>query len=197
MFMGSTRTSGRSGVVGSLTTHKLSRRNRVMLASVLAVPAVVAMGQSSAQAQLYWDANGTTDGASVTPNGTWGIDSFWNDQADGGAAGVIGAWTPDAQAIFSAGSDATGAYTVTVDSTQSAGGITIKDGTLTLTGGTINLSSPSVNVTAADATIDQRPLALACACWAAATAASLFLRSMASPARRMSASGANTLSAGI
>ena len=27
---------------------------------------------------LYWDDNGTTTGTTATPNGTWGVDNFWN-----------------------------------------------------------------------------------------------------------------------
>jgi fibronectin-binding autotransporter adhesin len=90
----------------------------------------------------FWDTNGDTAGAGgATPSGTWGIDSFWSNSPAGDEA--TGAWAPGEAAIFSAGSDATGAYTVTVDGTQSIGGLAFKNGTPLLTGGTLSMSSNS------------------------------------------------------
>lgn len=150
-YMGWVRTTGIASRFGS----KQSQRTRALLASVLAVPVMTSLGQA-AYGQLYWDANGTADGSGTTPTGTWGSDLFWNDQSDGtdgGGFGTIGAWTDGQLAVFSAGNDASGAYTVTVTGTQTAGGINIQTGTLTLSGGNLTLSSPSINVSAASATI--------------------------------------------
>ncbi len=83
----------------------------------------------------YWDLNGDVAGAgSATPSGTWGADSNWGTSPAG--TGVTGPWTPGASAVFSAGDDATGAYTITVDGTQNVAGIGFEDGTVTVEGGT-------------------------------------------------------------
>lgn len=60
----------------------------------------------------YWDTNGATAGAGGTsPNGTWdsGITS-WSSSITGTTA--TGPWIDGGTAVFSAGSDATGSYTV-------------------------------------------------------------------------------------
>ncbi len=91
---------------------------------------------------LYWDSDGATAGSGgPSPTGTWGVDSFWSTSPDGDVA--TAAWTPGQVAVFSAGSDANGAYTVTVNGTQSISGLSFKDGSPTLTGGTFNMTSDS------------------------------------------------------
>jgi autotransporter-associated beta strand protein len=98
-------------------------------------------------ADAYWDVNGAGEGGSdldVAP-GTWGTDNFWSTSDTGGAA--TGAWVADDVAVFSAGTDVTGTYSVTVSGTQSASGVRFEEGAVTLTGGTINLTnSGTVNV---------------------------------------------------
>ncbi len=90
----------------------------------------------------YWDTDGNTPGSGgPEPDGTWGVDDFWSNSEDGDEA--TGGWTPGEIAVFSAGSDATGEYTVTVDGTQEIGGISFADGTPTLTGGTLRMTSDS------------------------------------------------------
>jgi hypothetical protein len=42
--------------------------------------------------------------------------------------------------VFSAGNDATGTYTITIDGTQTANAVTFEDGTVTLTGDSLNLT---------------------------------------------------------
>lgn len=90
---------------------------------------------------LYWDTNGITAGAGgTTPTGTWGVDEFWST-----SSAAPGAWTPGATAVFAAGTDASGAYTVTVNNTQSVGGITFEEGAtsgagVTLSGGTLDFT---------------------------------------------------------
>ncbi len=87
----------------------------------------------------YWDANGATAGAGgPTPAGTWGTDNFWSDDAAGEAA-TLG-WVAAGDAVFSAGSDATGVFTVTLDGLQDAGTLTFEEGTVSLAGDGLLLS---------------------------------------------------------
>ncbi|MFL6542121.1 MAG: hypothetical protein ACJ8I9_03045, partial [Chthoniobacterales bacterium] len=86
----------------------------------------------------YWDLNGATAGAGTTPSGTWDTASnnkIWNINANGGGnGGSLDKWanTPDSNAVFSAGSDATGGYTVSLLQAITAGLITFEDGTVSL-----------------------------------------------------------------
>ena len=95
----------------------------------------------SAIAQRYWDINGSASGASSsnTAPGTWGVNNFWSTSSAGTAATT--AWTSGQQAIFSAGGNATGTFTVGVSGNQSVSGILFEDGNVTLSGGTITLTS--------------------------------------------------------
>jgi autotransporter-associated beta strand protein/parallel beta-helix repeat protein len=95
--------------------------------------------------ELYWDANGAIAGAGgPTPTGTWGTDSFWSSVFDGTAA--TGGWVSGLNAIFAAGTDANGTYTVTVSGTQDPGSVSIEEGNVTLSGGALTLSSGTVTV---------------------------------------------------
>ncbi|NQU25037.1 MAG: autotransporter-associated beta strand repeat-containing protein, partial [Candidatus Nealsonbacteria bacterium] len=83
----------------------------------------------------YWDINGAAGGAGgATPTGTWDASANWNPLADG--TGATAAWAAGQKAVFAAGGDATGAYTVTVAGTQDIGGLKFEEGTVTLSGGT-------------------------------------------------------------
>lgn len=91
---------------------------------------------------VYWDTNGDTAGAGGTsPGGTWGTNAIWNSVADG--TGSTSAWAAGDIAVFSAGTDATGAYTVSITGTQSIGGLVFEDGTVTLSGGMLDLAADS------------------------------------------------------
>ena len=85
---------------------------------------------------LSWDLNGSTAGAgSATPAGVWdAATANWNADMDG--AGATGAWAAGMVARFGAGTDATGAYTVTVEGVQDIWGLTFDEGTVTLAQGT-------------------------------------------------------------
>jgi autotransporter-associated beta strand protein len=107
----------------------------------------------------YWDidALGETAGAGgATPSGTWdGSTTNWN--SDGSGVGTKVAWSAGSGAVFSAGNDATGSYTVTISGTQSASTVTFEDGTVTLTGGQLNLTGAVHSIAAnsgVTATID-------------------------------------------
>lgn len=103
---------------------------------------------------VYWDTDGGTLGAGgLAPSGVWGTDAFWGSDPLGEVA--TSAWTAGSDAVFSAGADATGLFTVTVDGTQSVGALKFEEGAVTLSGGTIEFSDfiPTLTVDAAQATI--------------------------------------------
>lgn len=84
---------------------------------------------------LYWDPDGTNAGTPVSPAGTWGgYSPSWNDSQSGSGGNVYSTTTGLDQLVFSAGTNATGAGTVTVDGPQIARGITVREGALTFAG---------------------------------------------------------------
>lgn len=93
----------------------------------------------------YWDINGTTAGAGgATPAGTWsGSAANWNSNAAG--TGVTAPWAGAGHtAVFAAGADATGSYTVNISGTQTADAVITEQGNINLSGGTLNLAAPAV-----------------------------------------------------
>jgi fibronectin-binding autotransporter adhesin len=104
--------------------------------------------RSSVAADLYWDLNGTGAGAGGTaPSGLWNTTSnFWNTDPAGTA--IATAWGNNGTtAVFSAGTDAFGAYTVTLANNAgiSANGIRVEDGSVTIapgTGSTLFVNGP-------------------------------------------------------
>jgi autotransporter-associated beta strand protein len=112
------------------------------LARTLLVTSLCAIAWTPLHAvDLYWDGNGNTAGAGATPNGTWGVDSFWNTTPAGTAGTFSTGMTTADVGFFSAGSDAINPFTVTVSGTQASGNLTFQEGTPTLTGGTIALGA--------------------------------------------------------
>jgi fibronectin-binding autotransporter adhesin len=116
----------------------------LLLALVLAVS-----GSLSAQTTLYWDTNGNTAGAGSSPSATWSTsntDQNWSTSSAGTASTTK--WTNGDFASFSAGTDATGSYTVTVSGAPSTAGIIVGEGSPTFTGGTLTFTgtSPGVQV---------------------------------------------------
>lgn len=101
-------------------------------------------GHLLGQTTLYWDLNSTTAGAGVTPTGSWSTSvANWNSVS--GGTGSVGNWISGADAVFSAGSDATGSYTVTLTANQNVGNITFEDGNALVTSNTLNLTGASLN----------------------------------------------------
>lgn len=123
-------------------------RLRALLRAFCLLPFVTV---TPAFGQLYWDSNGNTAGAGLTPTGTWGSSAFWTTHSAGTLA--TSAWTSGQTAIFSAGTDAINSYTVTVSSTQFAAGITLEEGSLTLSSGTVSLASSSTIETGGNSTL--------------------------------------------
>lgn len=108
---------------------------RFFIPTILATALAMALAIKPAKAaDSYWDANADTAGAGATPTGTWGTDNFWSTSVDGDV--VTAAWVSGDVAIFSAGTDATSAYAVTLNGTQTIGGLTVQEGTPTISGGT-------------------------------------------------------------
>jgi hypothetical protein len=110
--------------------------------------------ETQAQSIVYWDANSTTAGAGgSTPSGTWATGNAahhrrWSTNSAG--TSPTSGWVSGDDAVFSAGTDATGAYTVTVSGTQNVSSITVQEGSPTLLSGVINFSdsTPTILVAA-------------------------------------------------
>jgi fibronectin-binding autotransporter adhesin len=102
----------------------------------------------------YWDIDGPTAGpGGIAPAGTWdGATANWSTSSTGEAATTT--WTSGNAAVFSAGSDATDPYTITVDGTQSADAVWAKDGAVTLSGGTIDLGAGGSGVLRGDTALN-------------------------------------------
>jgi fibronectin-binding autotransporter adhesin len=139
-------TSGSNGTtIGSLLIHQRNTNPDITI-DELRVGTLWSEVTPLGTPTLYWDidAAGTTAGAGgATPSGTWdGSLTNWNNRSDGGngTSGDKLAWSDGGVAVFSAGTDATGAYTITVSGTRSTAGLTFEDGTATLTGGTVSLT---------------------------------------------------------
>ena len=92
-----------------------------------------------AQQSVYWDLNGSTPGSSggTTASGIWDASATnWSTSSDGTVA--TQAWSTGDHAVFSAGANATGTYTVTVSGTRDVDEITFEEGDVTLSGGTLD-----------------------------------------------------------
>ncbi|HOX59230.1 MAG TPA: Ig-like domain repeat protein [Candidatus Paceibacterota bacterium] len=89
----------------------------------------------------YWDINGSTAGAGgASPGGAW-TGNFWNATADG--TGVPGGWSADNDAVFSAGTDATGFFKVIGIPNTSWNSVTIQQGQVQLEGGYVTNNGTS------------------------------------------------------
>jgi autotransporter-associated beta strand protein len=98
--------------------------------------------------RLYWDLNGATAGAGgATLSGTWDS-STANFNSSSAGTNSTNAWIAGHVAMFAAGSDGGGTYTVSVSGTQSIGGLDFKTGSVMLQGGGFSLASDST-ITAA------------------------------------------------
>ena len=79
----------------------------------------------------FWDTNGTGTGCGTNaPTGTWGVDAFWNTNSGGVGTGTV-PWPAGNYAVFSAGNDATGAYSVHVYGTVQVADIHVDLGVVT------------------------------------------------------------------
>lgn len=106
---------------------------------------------ANAQADVYWDINGSTPGTGAAPSGAWDLTTAnWSASADGDVATTT--WTDGETAIFTAGTlgiDAVSSYTVTVSGSLAPNGIVnAMSGTLALSGGTLSIGSGGILCTA-------------------------------------------------
>lgn len=91
---------------------------------------------------LFWDTNGVTPGAGgVAPSGSW-ADANWSADLLGESA--TAAWAAGSTAVFSAGDDATGTFTVALDGTHEASEIRVQGGDVTLQGGSLELTGAAL-----------------------------------------------------
>ena len=82
----------------------------------------------------YWDLNGTVAGAGATPSGTWDNSSTnWSSSSAGTVA--TGVWGGIADAVFSAGTDATNPYTITVSGNQNVYSLRVNNADVTFNSG--------------------------------------------------------------
>jgi autotransporter-associated beta strand protein len=115
-------------------------------------PAFLAVPASAGT--YYWDSNGATGGAGVTPNGTWGTNAFWSTSSVGTAVPAVINTTTSDTLYFSAGTDAAnGTYAVGLNGAQGATKVYFDDGTVTI--GTGNITCNAWEVAASrTATVD-------------------------------------------
>ncbi len=144
--------------------HRRSPYRNAALAGFIR-PALLALavgsllsGSLRAQTVLYWDTNGATAGAGgPSPSGPWSDNNGsknrnWNTTADGSTTWPT-SWVAGATAHFSAGTDATGAYSVTVSGTQQVADIYVDQGSPTISGGTLNFVNPSATFAVASGSV--------------------------------------------
>ncbi len=111
---------------------------------------LVAAGTASAQNTVYWDINGATAG-SGNAGGTWNSPSWSLDPT---GASDTAAWVDGDSAVFSAGTDGTGTWHVTVSSAITTPSITWKDPFAAsgnyhnIDGGPINIGGGALNSSA-------------------------------------------------
>ncbi|MCA9269335.1 MAG: autotransporter-associated beta strand repeat-containing protein, partial [Planctomycetales bacterium] len=98
-----------------------------------------------------WDTNNTTSGATdtdPTAPGNWS-DAFWSSDPSGTGTYVTGLFNDGSMPVFSAGTDASGTFSVNVDGgTHNVAGILVEEGNVTLAdgGGVLNLTSGGIDV---------------------------------------------------
>ncbi|HOY54732.1 MAG TPA: autotransporter-associated beta strand repeat-containing protein [Opitutaceae bacterium] len=112
-------------------------RKRLRNASGAVAFALCALA-AHAQTTVYWDTNDATSGAG-TGDGTW-TGANWTTSPDG--TEKTSSWTDSNNVIFSAGTNLTGTYTVTVDSNVTTNNVMIDEGSPVLSvasGKTLNL----------------------------------------------------------
>jgi len=124
---------------------------RMLLAGIM-----IATSANLAHATTYyWDQNGTTAGSGVgTATATWASTTkTWNTDSTGGSGGSVGTTAPTSSddVVFSAGTDASATYGVTVSGSVSTKGITLNtngSGILNMggTGASLTIGSDGLTV---------------------------------------------------
>ena len=127
---------------------KPNRKNPILLASLTFALTLVV--PSAFATNLYWDTNGVTAGSGGdTPSGNWATSgTTWSTDLTGATATAALTTTGLDHLFFSAGTDATGSYSVSLASAQSARSLTFEEGAATLTGSTLTLAGGGITVQA-------------------------------------------------
>jgi autotransporter-associated beta strand protein len=80
----------------------------------------------------YWDIDGSIAGAGgPMPSGIWDTGTTTNWTASSAGTSAATTWTDGDDAIFSAGNDATGTYSVSFEGNQTVGNLTVEEGNIT------------------------------------------------------------------
>lgn len=109
--------------------------NSTWLTALLCV--LVAQGLA-AQTTLYWDTNAATAG-SGNKGGSWTNDSYWSTNSEGTSA--ASGWVNGSGVVFSAGTDGTGAWNVSITGTVATPSIQFQEGAVTnITGGSVDIT---------------------------------------------------------
>jgi autotransporter-associated beta strand protein len=125
--------------------HIDDRSTPSLHANVAAVLLLLIFATTGDAAIRYWDGNGTQAGAGVAPTGTWGSSSFWSSSAAGTGSTSSTLGTSN-DAVFSAGDDATGPWTLAVSGTQTAASVLVEEGNITLSSGIIDTGSNTFTI---------------------------------------------------
>ena len=97
--------------------------------TTLVISLLTLTAASSDAALRYWDNNGSTPGGGSSSIVNWGDNSWTLDPT--GASATSG-WGYGDTAVFSAGTDATGAFTINTDMSPTLGGLVFEEGTVTI-----------------------------------------------------------------
>jgi autotransporter-associated beta strand protein len=89
---------------------------------------------------FHFDVNGAVAGSGAASGGIWDTAAKWS--ADPAGESSTFAWANGAIAVFSAGTDAAGAYTVTLTGFRIMGGLSVRSGSPTLEEGLLIFNSP-------------------------------------------------------
>ena len=116
------------------------KKSPLILAALLTASAPLDLSAAT----VFWDSNGVTPGAGAAPAGIWGTDAFWSTDLTGSSA--TAAWVPGDTATFAAGTDAIGAYTVTLGAAQTAAGLVVEEGTVSLAGSALTIGAGTIRI---------------------------------------------------
>jgi autotransporter-associated beta strand protein len=139
----------------SLPKKTLMKPKRLSLrqASIACSTLFISFTAPALAVNLYWDTDGATVGSGgATPSGTWqnlaNSGTTWSTGVLGDVATPALTTASVDDLFFSAGTDATGSYTVTLGSNQAAKSLTFEEGAASLTGSTLTLTGGGITVLA-------------------------------------------------
>lgn len=123
-----------------------ARSNNRILAAVLSLVGFSCTMPLAQAVNLYWDLDGATAGAgSTAPSDVWATSgTTWSTSPNGTLATAATTTSSADDLFFSAGVNATGSYSITLNDVQSAKSLNFQDGTVTISGaggGVINFGS--------------------------------------------------------